>query len=72
MQDLRIGLSVNRTEQRHEENSILNKKEIRSNGRRLTKRLTRLADADRFYAEKKREKELVERTNPHCPRNLVS
>lgn len=36
------------------------KKEIRINGRRVTKRFTRLADADRWYAEKKREKELVE------------
>lgn len=37
------------------------KKEIRINGRRLTKRFSRLADADKWYAEKKREKELVER-----------
>jgi integrase len=36
------------------------KKEIRINGRRLTKRFTRLADADRWYSERKREKELVE------------
>jgi integrase len=36
------------------------KKEIRINGQRLTKRFTRLADADRWYSEKKREKELVE------------
>lgn len=36
-------------------------KEIRINGRRLTRRFTRLADADRWYTEKKREKELIER-----------
>ena len=37
------------------------KKEIRINGRRLTRRFTRVADAERWYTEKKREKELVER-----------
>lgn len=37
------------------------KKEIRINGRRITRRFTRRADADRWYGEKKREKELVER-----------
>lgn len=37
------------------------KKEIRINGRRITRRFTRLADADRWYSEKKREKELIER-----------
>jgi integrase len=36
------------------------KKEIRINGKRLTKRFTRIVDAERWYAEKKREKELLE------------
>jgi integrase len=36
------------------------RREIRINGRRLTKRFTRKADADRWYAERKREKELLE------------
>jgi integrase len=36
------------------------KMEIRINGQRLTKRFSRIADAEKWYAEKKREKELVE------------
>lgn len=36
------------------------KMEIRINGRRLTKRFSRIADAEKWYAEKKREKELLE------------
>ena len=36
------------------------KKEIRINGRRISKRFSKNADAERWYQDKRREKEMVE------------
>lgn len=51
---------MNKSIKNREDGSPVYRKEIRINGKRLTKVFTRSADADRWYSQKKREKELIE------------